>query len=791
VSRRILPPTRLGLVQLEDRTAPAVFTVTTVLDNGNNVSPTPGSLREAILKANLNPGADDIIFAIPGAGVQVITPPTPLPPITDTVTINGATQTGYAGTPVIRLSGSAAGVDANGLVLLNHTGSTIKALSIGGFNGSGILISGGGSHRVVSSFIGTTQNGTAAAPNGIGILIGGESKQNIIGGPLEGDRNIISGNAGSGVEILSGANNNTVLGNFIGTDQNGVNAVANQGVGVALLAGAVNNTVGGTSPGAGNVIAGNGQSGVLIADPETAGNLVAGNRIGLNFAGLPLGNGGDGVLAKNAAGTAPVGGTAVAFGTTIKANTIAQNKGNGIAVRDTTRLVRLEGNSIFENAQRGIVVDPTANDGLQPPIISSITPIDLNIRVVGTITGRPQTQYTVSLFNNSSAVGPAGAQAQFPIGTVQVVTDAGGSAKFQFEGSPGAGRFVTATTTATTAGDTSALSEPVLVPGGELNSRLFAAGAGAGGSPQVVVYRGKDGVELYRTTAFNPSFTGGVRVAMADFNGDGTPELIVGTGPGTVTQVKVLSGVDQTQVLFSIQPFESSFTGGVYVSAGDVNGDGVPDLIISPDEGGGPRVRVFDGATFTPIIDFFGIEDPNFRGGARTAVGDIDGNGFGDLIVAAGFGGGPRVAGYKGESLATGKPVKVFADFFAFEQTLRNGVFIAAADVNGDGFADLIAGGGPGGGPRVTIFQGVNLKTDSTLVMMANFFAGDETNRGGVRLAARDLDGDGRADVITGPGPAGGSLVKVYNGLSLSTGVPGLAGDLEPFPGFGGGVYVG
>src|SRR5207237_1057837 len=165
------PARRLGLVQLEDRNAPAVFTVTTVLDDGDNNAPTAGSLREAILKANATAGADGITFAIPGAGVQVITPPAPLPAITDAVTISGAGQTGYSGTPVVRLSGASAGAGADGLVLSNHTGSTIEALTIGGFKGAGIHVTGGGTHRVIGNYLGTSQNGTAADGNGVGVLI--------------------------------------------------------------------------------------------------------------------------------------------------------------------------------------------------------------------------------------------------------------------------------------------------------------------------------------------------------------------------------------------------------------------------------------------------------------------------------------------------------------------------------------------------------------------------------------------------------------------------------------------
>jgi uncharacterized delta-60 repeat protein len=324
-------------------------------------------------------------------------------------------------------------------------------------------------------------------------------------------------------------------------------------------------------------------------------------------------------------------------------------------------------------------------------------------------------------------------------------------------------------------------------PGGPLGAGTV--GAGAGGGPIVQAYNA-DGSLRFQTTVFDPSFTGGVRVATADFNGDGVPDIVVGTGPGIATEVRILDGKDQHEI-FSINPFESSFTGGVYVAAGDLNGDGVPDLVITPDEGGGPRVRVFDGKNgFAGMADFYGISDPSFRGGARAAVGDVTGNGYGDLIVAAGFGGGPRVAGFDGKSVAAGNPTRVFADFYAFEQSLRNGVFVACGDVDGDGFADLIAGGGPGGGPRVTVFNGKSLLAN-TYDTTADFFAGDPSNRGGVRVAARELDGDKRADVIAGAGDGSGSEVTAYLGKDLSGNSPPAARDFNAFAGFTGGVYVG
>lgn len=319
--------------------------------------------------------------------------------------------------------------------------------------------------------------------------------------------------------------------------------------------------------------------------------------------------------------------------------------------------------------------------------------------------------------------------------------------------------------------------------------RTFSVGLGDGFGPGVRSYNA-DGTERLELPTFDLSLPVGARVAEADFTGNGVADIVVGYGPGTSTLVRIYDGATGAEI-FSIAPFEAAFTGGVYVAAGDINGDGIPDLVITPDEGGGPRVRVIDGKTFNVIADFLGIDDPNFRGGARAAIGDIDGDGVGDLVVAAGFQGGPRVAGFQGQSLATGSPTRLFGDFFAFEQDLRNGIFVAVGDIDGDGFAELIAGGGPGGGPRVTAFSGKALLSNE-YEKRANFFGGDEANRGGIRLAVKDLDGDDRADLVVGAGSGAGSRVTAYFGKDIPTvGAPPAAFDFDALPGFTGGVFVG
>ncbi|HEY2911635.1 MAG TPA: FG-GAP repeat protein, partial [Gemmataceae bacterium] len=293
-----------------------------------------------------------------------------------------------------------------------------------------------------------------------------------------------------------------------------------------------------------------------------------------------------------------------------------------------------------------------------------------------------------------------------------------------------------------------------------------------------------------------PGFAGGLRVAVGDFTGDGSLDYAVGTGPGIPAEVKIIDGTTGS-VLFDVQPFDS-FDGGVFVAAGSISGNGVDSLVITPDQGGGPRVEVyqFESGQFTRTNNFFALENPFFRGGARAAVGDINADGFADVIVAAGFGGGPVVEVYDGRTLDQQQKQSILIpDFYAFDSSLRNGAYVAMGDIDGDGFGDLVIGAGPGGGPRVLVVSGQMLLNQGSIAAeespLANFFGGSADNRGGIRVAVASLDGDDRADVLTGSGQGGGSQVTAYMGSNLTSGNPTAAESFDAFPGYLGGVFVG
>ena len=249
-------------------------------------------MRQAILDANASAGADLIDFAIPGSGVHTITPIGPLQPIIEAVTIDGYTQPGASSNTQLTSDDAVLLIEINGESASEDTGLwtegingevvsdvTIRGLVINRFPGGNVILHGA-THRVEGCFIGTDPTGTVArSSSGPGVIAA------TIGGPLPSQRNVISGNGGTAV---SGAS--VIQGNFIGIDATGTSALSN-GSGVIVRASAViggPTAQAGTPPG--NVISGNGSSGVLYLSFGNRGVTIQGNLIGTNAtatAGIP------------------------------------------------------------------------------------------------------------------------------------------------------------------------------------------------------------------------------------------------------------------------------------------------------------------------------------------------------------------------------------------------------------------------------------------------------------------------------------------------------------------------
>jgi hypothetical protein len=292
------------------------------------------------------------------------------------------------------------------------------------------------------------------------------------------------------------------------------------------------------------------------------------------------------------------------------------------------------------------------------------------------------------------------------------------------------------------------------------------AAAGPGGGPRVLVFTPTGEVQD-DFLAFEESFRGGVSLATADVNGDGIADLIVGAGAGGGPRVRVIDGVTREPIR-DFFAFEETFRGGVNVAAGDLDGDGFADVVVGALIGGGPRVVAFSGKDGSLLANFFAY-DSEARIGVRVAVADLDGDGKGEIVTGA-FGGGPHVKVFSG----TGEELQ---SFYAFEGEETGGVGVAAGDFDGNGKAEIAASSGIE--PRIRVFLGNDNRIE---------FPAPDSPRGGATLAARDANGDGRADLMIGAGPGGSSAVVVR---TLQSGLFEEISSLELFDDFLGGVQVG
>ena len=344
----------LRFESLEDRRLLATFAVLNTLDSG------PGSLREAMIAANSTPGADQIEFAIASAAPHTINLASPLPIITEQVSIDATTQPGYTGAPIVELNGTSAGA-GSGFVLRSPNNS-IRGFVINRFSGSalydqgsGIVIDGASAigNLITSNYIGTDLSGTSASQNvAQGVLIVGGASGNIIGGDSMAQRNVISGNAIAGIRIADSPNN-FVRGNYIGTDATGLADLGNAQDGIAIVFPAsTGNIIGGNLSGQGNLISGNNSVGVNVSSPS---NFVLGNVIGLSANGNVLGNSGFGIALDNSDNT---------VGSSSSTNVISGNGSGGIAVGANLLNTTIIGNRIGSSID-GTAARPNQGPGIR------------------------------------------------------------------------------------------------------------------------------------------------------------------------------------------------------------------------------------------------------------------------------------------------------------------------------------------------------------------------------------------------------------------------------------------
>lgn len=413
------------------------FTVNTTADPASPTTPgcdtTECTLWEAITAANATTAADTIKFNIPitdfgygmsTPGVFTILPSVkPMPQITAPLTIDGYSQPGASPNTLavgndavlkIELNGYGSGEGAIGL-WIRAAKSTVKGLVINGWE-QGVRIDGSGSkgNKVEGNHIGTDANGKKdqqylSGSSLFGVVIQ-DAPANTIGGTKAAARNIISNNDFHGVAISgTGTTGNKVMGNYIGTEADGVEDLGNGNDGVIIFD-SPGNTIGGTKPTMRNIISGNEGNGVEIGGSGATGNSVLSNSI----------------IANSRLEIDLEGGT---------------EDGGGRTANDT-------GDA------------DTGPNGLQNfPVLSSATSSGNKTTIEGTLNSTANTKFIIQFFGSGFF-----SEGQKLMGRKSVTTDATGNASFAAT-TPAvpAGQFVTATATNRTTGDTSEFSEAVIV----------------------------------------------------------------------------------------------------------------------------------------------------------------------------------------------------------------------------------------------------------------------------------------------------------------------------------------
>ena len=336
------------------------------------------------------------------------------------------------------------GVLLSGGVYRNTIGGTSAgARNLISGNGVGVDVSGAVTtqNTVAGNYVGTSPAGKGKIANGTGIRVEQDASANTIGGTAAGAGNLISGNTDAGVEIVGSVNGATVAGNSIGTNASGTGKLGN-GVGVRLGPNADGSTVGGTTAAARNLISGNTGAGVEIVDSSQ--DTVAGNYVGTDVSGAAALPNGSGVSVSGDSNGHTIGGTAAGSG-----NVIAFNKGAGVTVDGSSATaIGILGNSLFSNAGLGISLLNGGNGGAAPPVVTSVTSGGGSTTIDGTLASTPSTQFRIELFSSTSCDPSGAGEGEQLLGSVDATTDAGGAATFSTSVSQlPPGQAVTATAT--------------------------------------------------------------------------------------------------------------------------------------------------------------------------------------------------------------------------------------------------------------------------------------------------------------------------------------------------------
>lgn len=274
----------------------------------------------------------------------------------------------------------------------------------------------------------------------------------------------------------------------------------------------------------------------------------------------------------------------------------------------------------------------------------------------------------------------------------------------------------------------------------------FFGSTNYGGKPEVMVFDG-DFNRLNSFSAYNTWETDGVRIGYLSA-GSSVGSVVVAPGKGAAPRVRLYTS---TGILMQeFMAYAPTFKGGVQLTTGDVVGDEQDDIIVAPESSGGPHIRIFN--KLGELQSQFFAHDKDYRGGLQIAAGDVNKDGKDEIIVALGQGHAPLVKVFTSSG-------ELLSEFLAYGENFRGGINLAAADVTGDGFDNIITGARKTGGPHIRIF---NMKGS----VQQQFFAYNKAYRDGVFVSTSDIDRDGVSEIIIS-NQTGRSDVKIFSASGI------------------------
>ncbi|HSC73676.1 MAG TPA: FG-GAP-like repeat-containing protein [Gaiellaceae bacterium] len=305
------------------------------------------------------------------------------------------------------------------------------------------------------------------------------------------------------------------------------------------------------------------------------------------------------------------------------------------------------------------------------------------------------------------------------------------------------------------------------------------------GSTRISAFRVSGGSPFRTIDSFGAEISGPVSIAAGNLTGDARAEIVAAAPTGSGAEVKIFDATSGTAET-TLYPYGGAAVSSVAVALGDVNGDGKRDIVLSADTPGGTEVKAV-GVDGIELADFY-VLDASIIPGASIAAGDLDGDGKAEIVL----GGGPTTAPWPPVANGPDQDVAVYEPdgtevhrFGAYPGLFQGGVRVGLADVAGDSRPEMIAAPGPGTEPEIGIWtqQWVNGRDRGT--RLGHFLAFDTSFRGGVSIATGDVDGSGRAEIVAGSGAGRAAEVRVFDAQG------NLLYHFAPFDNYDGGISVG